>query len=87
MASAALEQYLVLGASGPAPIMEAFAYGFDVQSTAEAGIEELSVTNMFWGGEDEREVDGWREVRGEHLAAVSFTSFVLWLWLYVLMVR
>ncbi|MCJ1246535.1 hypothetical protein MMC30_003743 [Trapelia coarctata] len=70
MASAALEQYLVHGASGLYPMLEAFAYGFDASSTAEAGSEELAVTNMFWGGEDAREVDGWREIRGEHLAAL-----------------
>lgn len=71
MAEAALEQYLVYGATGADPLREAFAYGFDEAVTADAGSEELAVTNLFWGGEDEREVEGWRGVRGEHLRAVS----------------
>jgi len=79
MAEAALEQYLVYGSAGTGPLLEAFAYGFDGASTADAGSEELAVTNMFWGGEDEREVQGWRVMREEHLRAVSFlfTRFVL----------
>ena len=70
MTEAVLEQYLVYGAAGPEPILEAFAYGFDVKSVAETGSDELAVTNMFWGGENEREVGGWKEIREEHLAAV-----------------
>ncbi|MCJ1477146.1 hypothetical protein MMC13_005817 [Lambiella insularis] len=70
MVAAVLEQYLVYGASGLEPLREAFAYGFDMDSKGEVGSDELAITNMFWGGVDENEVDGWKEIRDEHLAAL-----------------
>ena len=70
MASAALEQYLVYGASGVETLREAFAYRLDAESQAEDGSDELAVTAMFWGDREE-EVEGWEEIRKEHLDAVS----------------
>ena len=71
MASAALEQYLIYGASGVEPLTEAFAYGFDDRCNAEDGSDELAIAAMFWGRE-EKELEGWEEIRLEHLDAVSF---------------
>ena len=72
MASAALEQYLIYGASGVESLTEAFAYGFDDRCTAKDGSDELAIAAMFWGRE-EKELEGWMEIRLEHLNAVSFT--------------
>ena len=71
MAEAVLEQYLIYGAHGSDIIQEAFAYGFDPESISASDSEELAITNLFWGGEDGREVQGWEEIRDEHLKAVS----------------
>ena len=73
MAEAVLEQYLIYGAEGPGVIREAFAYGFNVESIAQADNEDLRITNMFWGGENECEIPGWKNIRYEHLSAVSAT--------------
>ncbi|MCJ1412057.1 hypothetical protein MMC19_006149 [Ptychographa xylographoides] len=70
MAEAVLEQFLCFSAADAEPIWEAFSYGFDVDSTAEAGSDELAITNMFWGGVDESEVGGWKEIKEGYLAAV-----------------
>ena len=73
MAEAVLEQFLCFSAADAEPIWEAFSYGFDVDSTAEAGSDELAITNMFWGGVDESEVGGWKEIKEGYLAAVSLS--------------
>lgn len=77
MVAAVLEQYLIYGACGPEPLLAAFAYGFDMGSKAEVGSDELAIMNMFWGGVDESEVGEWKEIRDEHLAAVSTPECLL----------
>ena len=73
MAEAVLEQYLVFGGTGPDLIRDAFAYGYDVESLAAEGSDELLITNLFRGGEDDREVVGWQGIMREHLEAVRLT--------------
>ncbi|KAK5145535.1 hypothetical protein LTR04_001278 [Oleoguttula sp. CCFEE 6159] len=71
MLQAVLEQYLVYGASGTAPLDEAFAWGLNRGVTEESDDEEQLVNTMFQDEEDpEREVEGWKEVREEYRQAL-----------------
>ena len=69
MAHAALEQSLVHGLPFSDALTEAFAWGFDAESTAEEGSDEWQINAMFLG-EDE-EIVGWSEIKDEHMQAVS----------------
>lgn len=71
MSQAVLEQYLVYGAKSCKVVEEAFAYGFSLHPMLDADSDALIIANMFWEGEHEGEVMGWKEIRNEHLLAVS----------------
>ena len=77
MTQACIEQYLVYGAWDAAIIKESFAYGFNPEFIADDQSDDLIITNMFWGGELECEIQKWTEIRNEHLCAVSFKGY-LW---------
>ena len=70
MAEVVIEQYLIYGANGLEPLEEAFAYGFDSKNIAASGSDDLEIINLFWGGGDEGEIEGWEEIRRDHLCAV-----------------
>ena len=71
MTEAALEQYLVYGASETKVLHQAFAYGFHFGSSAEPQKGDLEIMNLFWGGNGMEEVSKWQDIRNEHLRAVS----------------
>lgn len=68
MAQAVAEQYLDYGSKQQDVLQEAFAWGFDVETTAEEGSDDWIINAMFWGEHDE--VAGWEEIRNEHMRAV-----------------
>ena len=77
MASAALEQYLIYGTSGADALRAAFAYGFNLDLSDpgnEESNEDLEITNMFWSGNGKDEIEGWEQIRREHLQVVSMKS-------------
>lgn len=69
MAHSALEQSLRHDVRLSDALQEAFAWGFDPESTAEEGSEEWQVNAMFLGEDDE--IVGWSEIKNEHMRTVS----------------
>ena len=69
MAHAALEQNLLHGVHLTDALNEAFAWRFDPESSAEEGSDEWAINTMFFG--EDGEVDGWSDIRDEHICAVS----------------
>ncbi len=69
MTHAVVEQILVFGNPGIGPLRDAFAWGFDENSTVEDGSEELQINAMFMG--ENGTVDGWDDLREVHIRAVS----------------
>lgn len=69
MAQAVVEQYLVYESRSSEVLQEAFAWGFDSESTAEEGSDEWMINTMFFG--EEEVIAGWDEVRDAHMRAVS----------------
>lgn len=69
MAHAALEQSLLHGIHLTDALDEAFAWRFDPESSAEEGSDEWAINTMFFG--EDGEVDGWSDIRDEHIRAVS----------------
>ena len=69
MAHAALEQSLVHDIPLPNALREAFAWGFDVASTAEEGSDDWQINAMFLGEDDQ--IAGWSEIKDEHIRTVS----------------
>ena len=69
MAHAALEQSLLHGVHLTEAVNEAFAWRFDPVSSAEEGSDEWAINTMFFG--EDGEVDGWSDIRDEHVHAVG----------------
>lgn len=68
MAQAALEQYVHYGANGPNLLLDAFAWGFDANSTAGKGSDDWEVNSMFSG--EEGEVPEWAGIRKQFMGKV-----------------
>lgn len=68
MAQAALEQYVHYGANGPDVLLDAFAWGFDANSTAGEGSDDWEVNSMFSG--EEGEVPEWAGIRKQFIGKV-----------------
>lgn len=66
------EQVLVYRRSGPEILRQAFAWGFDANSGAEEGSDELQINAMFLG--EDGVVGGWEDLREAHIRAVSTRS-------------
>lgn len=69
MSHAFMEQVLVCGNSGLAPLLEAFAWGFDEFSNAVDGSDEENINVMFLG--EDGTLEGWDDLREAHILAVS----------------
>ncbi|KAL8832411.1 MAG: hypothetical protein Q9191_000283 [Dirinaria sp. TL-2023a] len=69
MAHSALEQCLKHDVPLSNALEEAFAWGFDPESTAEEGSDEWQVNAMFLGEDDE--IFGWSEIRNEHMRTLK----------------
>ena len=69
MAHAALEQSLLHGVHLTDALNEAFAWRFDPESSAEEGSDEWAINTMLFG--EDGEVDGWSDIRDEHIHTVS----------------
>ena len=69
MAHAALEQSRDYQIELTDALEQAFAWRFDPGSLAEEGTDEWAINAMFFGKEGE--VVGWRDIRNEHMRAVS----------------
>lgn len=65
MAHSALEQSLRHDVPLSNTLQEAFAWGFDPESTAEEGSDEWQINAMFLGEDDE--ISGWSEIKNEHM--------------------
>ena len=72
MSHAALEQSLVHGMALMDALKEAFVWRFDPNSAAEEGTDEWAINTMFFG--EDGEVDGWSDIKDEHIRAVSHTK-------------
>jgi len=70
MAHAALEQCLVHDQQLSDAMVEAFAWGFNAESTADEGSEDWQINAMFL--DDDEEIAGWTKIRNEHIQAVGF---------------
>lgn len=69
MSHAFMEQVLACGNSGLAPLLEAFAWGFDEFSNAVDGSDEENINVMFLG--EDGTLEGWDGLREAHIRAVS----------------
>lgn len=69
MSHAVVEQILVYGISGLEVFRQAFAWGFDENSNAGEGSDELQINAMFLG--EDGVVEGWHDIRDAHIRAVS----------------
>lgn len=69
MSHAVVEQILVYGMPGLGILRQAFAWGFDENSNADEGSDELQINAMFLG--DDGAVEGWDDIRDAHIRAVS----------------
>ena len=69
MSHAVMEQILVYGVSGLEVFRQAFAWGFDENSKAGEGSDELQINAMFLG--EEGVVEGWDDIRDAHIRTVS----------------
>lgn len=69
MSHAYMEQVLACGNSGIAPLLEAFAWGFDEFSNAVDGSDKENINVMFLG--EDGTLEGWDDLREAHIRAVS----------------
>ena len=69
MVQAAAEEILKSGGTDAGIHRQAFAYGFDNESTADEGSDEFKINAMFFG--DDGQLDGWEKIRESHIRAVS----------------
>ena len=69
MTQSVLEQYLIYGEHGSAPLLEAFAWGFDAGLVADESSDEWRTNAMF--RDKDGEVEGWDDLRDTHMRAVS----------------
>lgn len=74
MVQAALEQYFVYGARGPAALLQAFAWGWR-PSPGTSWADEALVNRMFRDEDLEQEIDGWGEKRDGYLEVVSLPAW------------
>lgn len=69
MSHAVVEQILVYGVPGLEVLRQAFAWGFDENSNAVEGSDELQINAMFLG--ENGVVEGWDDIKDAHIRAVS----------------
>lgn len=69
MAHSAVEQHLVYNTPLSVALKEAFAWGFDPETSAADGSDDFKINGMFL--DDSDEIDGWAEMKDEHIMAVS----------------
>ena len=74
MLQAVLEEYLVYGATGLSPLLEAFAFGFNPEFSPPAASsveDEEQMTAMFRNSIDHQHHDAWEAVRQKYLQLVG----------------
>lgn len=72
MSHAVVEQILVYGIPGLEVLRQAFAWGFDENSNAEEGSDELQINAMFL--REDGVVESWDDIRDAHIRAVSMIA-------------
>ena len=79
MTHAVMEQYFAHGEHGVSVIQRAFSWGFDEQSTSAEGTDECQINAMFFDEDKDTQVEGWEKTRHDHINAVRYRLFSLFL--------